>query len=102
PDTRTAKVSVLVPEGLEASDAVRSVTLEGWKDAELKVPVANRTALVGSRYPVFVAAEYDDGPVHQAVVAQGIVAVVGCRTLPGRHGRGLRVRGGALVRGRVG
>jgi hypothetical protein len=97
PDTRTAKVSVLVPEGLEASDAVRSVTLEGWKDAELKVPVTNRTALVGSRYPVFVTAEYDDGPVHQGVVAQGIVAVVGADTFLDRNARALRIGAIALV-----
>lgn len=74
-ETRTAKVSVLVPEGLEASDAVRELTLDGWKEDALKVPVTNRTALAGSRYPVFVTVEYDDDGIHQAVVAQGIVTV---------------------------
>ena len=56
------------------------------------MPVMNRTALVGSRYPVFVAAEYDDGPVHQAVVAQGIVAVVATESFFTRYRRFLWVR----------
>lgn len=96
-NTRTAKVSVLVPEGLEATSASREITLEGWKDAAFEVPVINRTALVGSRYPVFVTAEYDDGPTHQAVVAQGIVAVVGSNTFLDRHARSLRTGAIALV-----
>lgn len=95
PDTRTAKVSVLVPEGLEATEPVQEVTLEGWKDAVLDVPITNRTALVGSRYPVFVAVEYDDGPVHQAVVSQGIVAVTSAGSFLDRWGRALWV--GAIV-----
>ena len=39
----------------------------------------NRTALAGSRYPVFVAVEYEDGGTHQSVVAQGIVDIVAPR-----------------------
>jgi hypothetical protein len=96
-DTRMAKVSVLMPEGLEASDAVRDVTLEGWKEATLEVRVTNRTALVGSRYPVFVTAEYDDGPVHQAVVAQGIVTVAATESLFTRNRRLLWLLAGAVV-----
>ncbi len=99
PDRRTAKVSVLVPEGLEAADAVREVTLEGWKEAALEVPVTNRTALVGSRYPVFVTAEYDDGPVHQAVVAQGVVGVAAAESFFTRNRRLLWVLAGAVVLG---
>ena len=51
------------------------------------MPITNRTALVGSRYPVFVSAQYDDGPVHQAVVAQGIVSVVGTESFFTRYRR---------------
>jgi archaellum component FlaG (FlaF/FlaG flagellin family) len=97
PDTRTAKVSVLVPEGLEATDATRQVTLDAWKDASLEIPITNRTALVGSRYPVFVTAEYDDGPAHQAVVAQAVVSVVGADSFLDRHARLLRTGAIALV-----
>jgi hypothetical protein len=97
PDTRTAAVEVLVPEGLEVSDGSRKVTLEAWKEERIEVPVTNRTALVGSRYPVFVSAEYDDGPVHQAVVAQGIVSVVGTESFFTRYRRILFMVAGAVV-----
>lgn len=76
-EPRTATVSVFVPDGLEASDAQRTVQLEGWQEQVVTVPVVNRTALVGSRFPVFVVAEYEDGTVHQAVVAQSLMAVTG-------------------------
>ena len=75
PDTRTAVVDVLVPDGL----------------------ITNRTALVGSRYPVFVSAQYDDGPVHQSVVAQGIVSVVGTESFFTRYRRFLWVLAGSVV-----
>jgi hypothetical protein len=97
PDPHTARVSVFVPEGLEATEPTREVSLEPWKEAVLSVPITNRTALAGSRYPVFVAAEYDDGPVHQAVVAQGMVSVVAAESFFTRHGRLLWIGAGGLI-----
>ncbi|HXL52066.1 MAG TPA: hypothetical protein VN945_02950, partial [Gemmatimonadales bacterium] len=41
----------------------------------VSVPIVNRTALVGSRYPVFAEVQYDDDGVHQAVSGQGMVAI---------------------------
>ena len=61
------------------------------------MPITNRTALVGSRYPVFVTAQYDDGPVHQSVVAQGIVSVVGTESFFTRYRRLLWVLAGSVV-----
>ena len=97
PDSRTAHVDVLVPEGLEVTNGSRELTLEAWKEEHLDVPVTNRTALVGSRYPVFVSAQYDDGGVHQAVVAQGIVSVVGTESFFTRNRQLLWVLAGAVV-----
>lgn len=77
---RTATMSVLVPDGLEVTDARRDTELPAWADQTVAVPVVNRTALAGSRYPVFVAVEYEDGPVHQALVAQGIVEILAPQT----------------------
>ena len=96
-DPRTARVSVFVPEGLEATDPVRDVKLEGWKEQVLEVPVTNRTALAGSRYPVFVAVEYDDGSVHQAAVAQGMVSVIEAQSFFSRNGRLLWIGAGVLI-----
>lgn len=96
-DPHAARVSVYVPEGLEATDPTREVSLEGWKQADLSIPLTNRTALAGSRYPVFVTAEYDDGPVHQAVVAQGLVSVVAAESFFTRNSRLLWIGAGALI-----
>lgn len=97
PESRTVRLHVLVPEEIEATGGSREVPLEAWKDATLEVSLTNRTALVGSRYPVFVTAEYDDGPVHQAVVAQGSVAIVNAGSFVDRWGRWMSISGIALV-----
>jgi hypothetical protein len=70
---------VIVPEGLEASEPTGNIHLKGYAEDTTSVTIVNRTALAGSRYPVFVAVEYDDGGVHQGIVAQGIVEIVAPR-----------------------
>ncbi len=76
---RDVSYRVIVPEGLEATDPTGTLHLKGWGENSTRVGVVNRTALAGSRYPVFVAAEYDDGGVHQNVVMQGLVEIVAPR-----------------------
>jgi hypothetical protein len=73
---RDVSYRVAVPEGLEASDPTGSVHLGSWGEATESTTIVNRTALAGSKYPVFVVVEYDDGGVHQSVIAQGIVEIV--------------------------
>jgi hypothetical protein len=96
-DPRTARVSVFVPEGLEATEPVREVKLDGWKEQELTIPITNRTALAGSRYPVFVVAEYDDGAVHESAVAQGMVSVIETQSFFSRNTRFLWIGAAVLV-----
>jgi len=96
-DPRTARVSVFVPEGLEATDPVREVKLDGWKEQDLTVPITNRTALAGSHYPVFVVAEYEDGAVHQSAVAQGMVSVIEAQSFFSRNTRLLWIGAGVLI-----
>jgi hypothetical protein len=96
-DPRTARVSVFVPEGLEATDPVREVKLDAWKEQNLTIPIMNRTALGGSRYPVFVVAEYDDGAVHESAVAQGIVSVIAAQSFFSRNTQFLWIGAGLLV-----
>ena len=76
---RVVSYRVLVPEGLEATEPTGTMPLNGWGEETTSVEVVNRTALAGSRYPVFVAVEYEDGGTHQSVVAQGIVDIVAPR-----------------------
>jgi hypothetical protein len=97
PEIRTARIRVLAPAGLDVTDGSREVSLDPWAATELMVSLTNRTVLAGSRYPVFVTAEYEDGPLHQAVVAQGTVAIVDAGSFLDRWGRGLQLAAVALV-----
>ena len=54
---------------------VQDVKLAAWEERTVSVPFVNRTALVGSRYPVFAELQYDEDGVHQAVAGQGMVAI---------------------------
>lgn len=67
--------SVIVPEGLEAKGGLAEVTLAAWEKRPLSIPLVNRTAKEGSRYPVFVVLEYEDGDAHQTLVSSGIVEI---------------------------
>jgi hypothetical protein len=88
---------VLVPEGLEVATPRTELQLAAWEEAEISVGLTNRTALAGSRYPVFVAVEYDDGPVHQALVVRNIVEILASDSPLERHGQYLWI--GAAVLG---
>ena len=72
---RQASVSVVAPEGIEVSAPAQDLRLAAWEERTVSVPIVNRTALVGSRYPVFAEVQYDDEGVHQAVAGQGIVEI---------------------------
>jgi hypothetical protein len=52
------------------------VHLAGWAETTASGTIVNRTALAGSKYPVFVVVEYDDEGVHQTVIGQSIVEIV--------------------------
>jgi len=73
---RTATVHVMVPEGIEATEPAKDVQLAAWQEETFSVPVVNRSARAGSRLPVFVGVEYDDGDTHQAVVSQSLVEII--------------------------
>jgi hypothetical protein len=77
---RQASVHVVVPEGVEVTQPEQSLALAAWQEGSLSVPLVNRTALAGSRYPVFVTAEYDDEGVHQAVIGQGMLEITNPRS----------------------
>jgi hypothetical protein len=76
PNQRTMTVAVYVPEGLEVDGGLPAFELGPWEQRDLSTRVINRTVLAGSRYPVFVTAEYDDGSLHQAVVGFGLVEII--------------------------
>jgi hypothetical protein len=77
---RQTSVHVVVPEGVEVTQPEQSLALAAWQEGSLSVSLVNRTALAGSRYPVFVTAEYDDEGVHQAVIGQGMLEITNPRS----------------------
>jgi hypothetical protein len=73
---RSVALQAHVPEGLEAATTATEVRLAAWEEKAVSVPLTNRTALAGSRLPVFLTMQYDDGGVHQGIVAQTVVEVI--------------------------
>jgi len=72
---RQASVSVVAPEGIEVTAPTQEVKLAAWEERTVTAPIVNRTALVGSRYPLFAQVQYDEDGVHQTVAGQGMVEI---------------------------
>lgn len=72
---RRVTVQVLAPDAIEEKHAREEALLGPWAELEIPVELTNRAALPGSRYPLFVTVEYEDGPVHQTLVAQTTVEI---------------------------
>jgi hypothetical protein len=88
------RLRFLVPRGLEVAPAEVSLALEAWGDAVADATIANRAALAGSRYPVFVVAEYNEDGVPHAALGSAVVEIRGADS---EHGRGLLVGAAALI-----
>lgn len=73
---RDVRLRVVVPEGLEVGAGTGKAHLMPWEETTRAVTVVNRSVLAGSRCPIFVVLEFDDGGVHQCVVSQGLIEVV--------------------------
>lgn len=82
---RTAAVGVLVPAGIEVTKVPAEVALAAWEEKTISASITNRTSLAGSRLPVFVTVQYDDGSTHQAVVTQGLVEIVAAQSFFARQ-----------------
>jgi hypothetical protein len=79
--SRQVRVRFHVPRGLEVSPPIVPLTLEPWADATAEAKVVNRAALAGSRYPLFVTVEYDDG-IHHAALGHAAVEIRAPRSAP--------------------
>jgi hypothetical protein len=99
---RKGTLLVVAPEGVEVTTPEQPLTLAAWEEASLSAPLVNRTALGGSRYPVFVAAEYDDGGVHQAVIGQGTLEITNPRSFFQSQRQLLWLVAAAVIAGWVG
>ena len=97
PEARTVALTVHLPEGIELSEPPSPVELAPWEERRVGGSLVNHTGLPGSRYAVFVSAEYDDGPVHQAVVVPTTVEIVAELSVFERRRTMLWVVAGLLV-----
>jgi hypothetical protein len=93
---RRITVKVLAPEAIEAKYASEEALLGPWAELELEVELTNRAALPGSTYPLFVTVEYEDGPVHQTLVAPTSVEIRLAHAKLGQEGRYLWIAAGLL------
>lgn len=73
---RETTVRIAAPDGIEVTEPAHTVALEPWAESPVAVPLVNRSALAGSRLPVFAMVEYEDEGVHHAVVGQGMVGIL--------------------------
>jgi hypothetical protein len=95
---RRVSVTLIVPDGLEVTRPIDDLTLPPWGEQSVSTSLVNRTALAGSRYPVFVAVQYDDEPaVHQSVVAQGVVEILAPQSFFGTRRNLLWLVAGGLI-----
>src|SRR5262249_7842736 len=94
---RDTNFRVVTPEGIEATTPTGTVHLPAWGENTASIPVVNRTALAGSRYPVFVAIESAASGVPQGVVAQGIVETLAAQSFWQQNRLLLWVAAGVLV-----
>jgi len=72
---RQATVRFLVPRGLEVAEAMRPLPMAPWSDAQVEARILNRSAMAGSRIPVFVTVEYDDAGGHHTSVAHDVAEI---------------------------
>jgi len=93
---RTAAVRLMPPDGIEATPVTAEMTFEPWQEKTLDVTLTNRTALAGSRYPVFASLEYEADGTHFAVLGQGVVEIIPSETLVDRFGGSLWIGAVAL------
>lgn len=90
-------VKVIGPEAIEAKQGIEQQVLGPWAELEIPVELTNRAALPGSRYPLFVTVEYEDGPVHQTLVSATSVAIEAGAAGPGPGGRSLWIAAAILA-----
>jgi hypothetical protein len=101
---RRVTLKVLAPDAIEAKHASEEALLGAWAELEVPVELTNRAALGGSRYPLFVTVEYEDGPVHHTLVGQTSVEILGADAKDSPGGRSVWIAAaifGALVAGLV-
>jgi hypothetical protein len=84
-EARTLTLTPVLPLELTPEGLPREATLAPGQEQELKGAIANFSALGGSRYPIFIAAEYDTADAHFSHVITTVVEVATPSTVFSRY-----------------
>jgi hypothetical protein len=82
---RRVQVRFHAARGIEIAEPVQVVLLEAWADGAVASSVLNRSALPGSRLPVFATAEYDDADGHHAALGHDTLEIRPPRRIGARY-----------------
>jgi hypothetical protein len=74
-EARALTVTPVLPLELTPEGLPHTLTLEAGQEHELTGAIANFSALGGSRYPIFVAVEYETSALHYSSVITTVVDV---------------------------
>jgi hypothetical protein len=73
---RQVALALVAPRDLEAEVLRGGVALQAGETQAARFALYSRTAIPGSRYPVFTVVEYDEAGVHHALVREAAVSVL--------------------------
>ena len=75
-EPRKVALEIYLPDEIGLTEPIPSISLSGWEERPVTALLVNRTGLTGSRYAVFVSAEYEDGGVHHTVLTPATLEIV--------------------------
>lgn len=102
-EARTLAIDVHLPDGIELAEPIDPIEIAAWEESPVAARLVNRTGLPGSRYAVFVSAEYDEKQgIHQAVLLPSTVEIVAAQSAIEDNGPWLSGAAGLLVLGWAG
>lgn len=84
-EPRTLTLNPVLPLELTPESLPRTLTLAPGEEHEVKGAIANFSALGGSRYPIFIAMEYDTADRHFSSVVTTMVDIVAPGTVFSRY-----------------
>ena len=96
-DARRIRLGIHLPDAVELVRPVPEAELAGRQERLLRAELVNRTGRVGTRYAIFVSAEYDEAGVHQSVTVPATLEIVAERPLLERSSRLLWTAAGILA-----
>lgn len=71
----SATVRLLLPENIEIVQPAAPIEIAAWANVHISIPIVNRTALLGSVFPLTATLEYNDAGIHHTAMAEDVLRV---------------------------